>query len=56
MTSVDQIHDMVDRLRRDAIQRRNAAKNATSEMYYEGIRVGLEEAQDFVARIRMINS
>lgn len=48
------IFEMVDRHRRDIVQRRNASKDAVSEMYYEGARAALHEVQAFVELIQKL--
>lgn len=48
------IADAIDRARRDAVQRRNAARGESSEMYYEGMRAGLAEMQAFAEKVEAI--
>lgn len=48
------IADAIDRARRDAVQRRNAAKGEVTEAYYEGMRVGLAGMQTFAEKVDTI--
>lgn len=48
------IAEAIDRARRDAVQRRNAAKGEMTESYYEGMRVGLAEMQAFAEKVEAI--
>lgn len=45
------IVDQIDRQRRDMVQRRNAAKSAESEMYYEGAMQALAGVQAFAETV-----
>lgn len=45
------IVDKIDRARRDAVQRRNAAKGEMSEMYYEGAVQALAGVQSFAETV-----
>lgn len=56
-TTVDKarlIADAIDRARQDAVQRRNAARSAEGEAYYEGQRVALAEIQSFAEKVQSI--
>lgn len=48
------IAEAIDRARREAVQRRNAAKGEVTEAYYEGMRVGLAEMQAFAEKVEAI--
>ena len=48
------IAEAIDRARREAVQRRNAAKGEATEAYYEGMRVGLAEMQAFAEKVKAI--
>lgn len=48
------IADAIDRARRDAVQRRNAAKGEVTEAYYEGARAALAEIQAFAEKVQAI--
>lgn len=45
------IVDQIDRARREAVQRRNAAKGEVSEMYYEGAIQALAGVQAFAETV-----
>jgi hypothetical protein len=49
--STKMIVDQIDRARREAVQRRNAAKSAESEMYYEGAMQALAGVQSFAETV-----
>lgn len=48
------IIDAIDRHRRDAVQRRNAAKGEVTEAYYEGARQALADIQAYANEVAKI--
>lgn len=54
MDKAKMIVESIDRARRAAVQRRNAAKGEMTESYYEGMRVGLAEMQAFAEKVEAI--
>jgi hypothetical protein len=57
MTQLDKpqmIIDAIDRHRRDAVQRRNAAKGEVTEAYYEGARQALADIQAYANEVAKI--
>ena len=45
------IASALDRARRNAVQRRNSARSAEGEAYYEGMRTGLAEMQALAEKV-----